>query len=169
MLGKISKMLGDHHGFTLIELMTVLIILGIILGIGVPKYLQVQATAAWEADEATIKNYAKAAETYAATTNKYGDGSTAGKGVTIQTLIAAGLIGNDALNRVNDGSGNSKKNEDGTTIDTYNAQEFLFNPSTGTVNNLGKIIKAMIGRPPHGQSTDYPKYPNDKTAVVWTN
>ena len=45
MLTKLTKILKSQKGFTLIELMTVLIILGVILGIGVPRYLQVQAKA----------------------------------------------------------------------------------------------------------------------------
>ncbi|NLO76837.1 MAG: prepilin-type N-terminal cleavage/methylation domain-containing protein, partial [Clostridia bacterium] len=76
MLTKLTKILKSQKGFTLIELMTVLIILGVILGIGVPRYLQVQAKAEWEADVSTIRNFAKAAETYAASINEYNQGVT---------------------------------------------------------------------------------------------
>ena len=108
MLTKLTKILKSQKGFTLIELMTVLIILGVILGIGVPRYLQVQAKAEWEADVSTIRNFAKAAETYAASINEYN------KGVTIEQLIGAGLIdGEIVLNRKKkgDNSNTSVKNK----------------------------------------------------------
>ena len=45
MPSKVGKTLHSQKGFTLVELMVVLIILGVILGIGVPKYAKVQAQA----------------------------------------------------------------------------------------------------------------------------
>jgi type IV pilus assembly protein PilA len=151
MLGKIRKMFKNQKGFTLVELMTVLIILGVILGIGVPKYLQVQAKAEWEADEATIRNFAKAAETYAASINTYHTG------ITLSELANAGLIdGNTVLNRTKDTDGKSVKNTESTAIDE--TQAFTFNQKTGNVNNLGAVVKDLIGEPPYG---DMPTYPND--------
>lgn len=159
MLSQIIKILKKQRGFTLIELMTVLIILGVILGIGVPKYLQVQAVAAWEADETTIKNYAKAAEVYAASINTYGGP------VSIDALIDAGLISDEALNRIND-EGVSEKNEDGKTIAQVDAEAaFTFNLETGAVNNLGTVIKKLIGPPPHGEK---PTYPADTNPNPWS-
>jgi prepilin-type N-terminal cleavage/methylation domain-containing protein len=162
MLGKISKVLKNQKGFTLVELMTVLIILGVILGIGVPKYLQVQAKAEWEADEATIRNFAKAAETYAASINKYSD-------VALSELDTAGIIDTDiVLNRINDGSNNSIKNTGTETTPPQavkaNDQTFKFNQETGNVNNLGEVVCKLIGKPPYGDS---PTYPNDTVEAGW--
>ncbi|MGI6587626.1 MAG: type IV pilin protein [Peptococcia bacterium] len=157
MLGKIRKMFKNQKGFTLVELMTVLIILGVILGIGVPKYLQVQAKAEWEADESTIKNFARAAETYAASMNTYHTG------ITLSDLATAGLIdGNTVLNRTKDTDGKSVKNTSGTAID--GDQKFEFNTDTGNVNNLGKVVCNLIGKPPYG---DPPTYPNDTVEAGW--
>jgi type IV pilus assembly protein PilA len=87
MLSKMRKMLKKQDGFTLIELMTVLIILGVILGIGVPKYMQVQAKAKYDADIATLQNIVKAAETYAVSKNDYSD-------IKLSDLATAGIIDN---------------------------------------------------------------------------
>lgn len=50
MFQKLSKKLRKKQGFTLIELIVVLAILGIILAIAVPNYLGVQAKAQEQAD-----------------------------------------------------------------------------------------------------------------------
>ncbi|MDD2433409.1 MAG: prepilin-type N-terminal cleavage/methylation domain-containing protein, partial [Clostridia bacterium] len=150
MLSKLTKMFKSQKGFTLVELMTVLIILAIVLAIGIPKYLQLQAKSGWEADADTIDNIAKAAETYAASINQYDES------VTIKTLIDYKLIdGNLELNRKNDEHNVSVKNKGeaatakkisdyGTTV------KFSFNEYTGNVNNRASAIQYMIGNPPYG-------------------
>jgi len=165
MLTKLTKILKSQKGFTLIELMTVLIILGVILGIGVPRYLQVQAKAEWEADVSTIRNFAKAAETYAASINEYN------KAVTIDQLIEAGLIdGEIVLNRKNSGSSNTSVKNKGevgeeNVAKAHGLKEFRFSPDSGRVVNLGEVVKNMIGRPPYGPG---PVFPEDTVAVDWT-
>lgn len=163
MLTKLTKILKSQKGFTLIELMTVLIILGVILGIGVPRYLQVQAKAEWEADVSTIRNFAKAAETYAASINEYN------QGVTIEDLIDAGLIdGAIVLNRKSGGENNTSvknKGEEGEqNVTAHNGVEFTFNNQSGRVNNLSNVIQTMIGNPPYGSG---PVFPEDTAPVNW--
>ncbi len=58
----LSKKLKNRKGFTLIELIVVLAILGIILAIAVPNYLGVQAKAAEDADARTAQLVEKAVE-----------------------------------------------------------------------------------------------------------
>lgn len=82
MLTKIRKALNNKKGFTLIELITVLVILGIILLIGIPRYMKYQERARWDADASTIKQFAKAAEVYAASH----EGTTT---VPVQDLITS--------------------------------------------------------------------------------
>ena len=140
MLGKIRKMLHNEKGFTLVELMTVLIILGVILAIGVPKYLKIQAKSEWDADKLTIENMAKAAEVYAAQKN-----TTAA--ITLKVLIDKGIIdGDTVLNRKSDG----KKNTAGTKISaTAENVSFTFDVDSGQVKNLSTIVTNMIGPDPY--------------------
>lgn len=55
MLKKLRKMLKKQEGFTLVELMIVVVILGILAGIGVQQYGNVQQRAKKAADEANRK------------------------------------------------------------------------------------------------------------------
>ncbi|WP_461360555.1 type IV pilin protein [Candidatus Darwinibacter acetoxidans] len=55
MLKKLRKMLKKQEGFTLVELMIVVVILGILAGIGVQQYANVQERAKKAADEANQK------------------------------------------------------------------------------------------------------------------
>ena len=55
MLKKLRKMLKKQEGFTLVELTIVVVILGILAGIGVQQYANVQERAKKAADEANRK------------------------------------------------------------------------------------------------------------------
>jgi type IV pilus assembly protein PilA len=55
MLKKLRKMLKKQEGFTLVELMIVVVILGILAGIGVQQYGNIQQRAKEAADDANRK------------------------------------------------------------------------------------------------------------------
>lgn len=61
---RLVNKLKNKKGFTLIELIVVLAVLGIIMAIAVPRFIGVQADAEEAADENTYKMIASAAELY---------------------------------------------------------------------------------------------------------
>lgn len=64
MLKKLRKMLKQQEGFTLVELMIVVVILGIISGIGIQQYGRVQESARESAHEANLRIIHGAAQMY---------------------------------------------------------------------------------------------------------
>jgi type IV pilus assembly protein PilA len=77
--------LKNKKGFTLIELIVVLAVLGIIALIAIPKFLGVQEAARQDADAATVESIEKAGELWSAMNNTYGT-------VTVSTLQSDGLL-----------------------------------------------------------------------------
>ena len=144
MLYKLRKLLIGNKGFTLIELMAVLIILGVVLAIGVPRYMKFQAQAEYDADVARIKSLAKQAEMYAVRNDDYTD-------KTISFLTNNNVINDIDLERRNDGSGNSVKNTDNKTISQVKGSAtFKFNADIGCVteDSINDVIFDLIGKPP---------------------
>ena len=64
MMKKIRKMLRQQEGFTLVELMVAVVILGILAGIGVQQYSRLQETARKNAHQANIRIIRSAVEMY---------------------------------------------------------------------------------------------------------
>ena len=64
MLKKLRKMLKKQEGFTLVELMIVVVILGILAGIGVQQYVNVQERAKGAAHNANLRIISSAANMY---------------------------------------------------------------------------------------------------------
>lgn len=60
----VKKTYSDSNGFTLIELIVVLAVLGIIALIAIPRYLKVQEQSKIDADYGTAASIAQAAELY---------------------------------------------------------------------------------------------------------
>ncbi|WZL71465.1 type II secretion system protein [Clostridiaceae bacterium 35-E11] len=74
MIKKINKMLRNKKGFTLVELIVVIAVLGILAGIAVPKYSGMRAKAHQVADEQAIVAMNKAIQLYGIEkTNSDGD------------------------------------------------------------------------------------------------
>lgn len=67
---KLYKMINNRKGFTLVELVIVIAIIGILAAVAIPKFMNVQSDAKAKADLATIQTINNAIELYCAKTNK---------------------------------------------------------------------------------------------------
>lgn len=79
MLKKLVRVLGNEGGFTLVELMVVLVIIGVIAGIAVPKvsgYREAAAARACEANRRAIETAIIAYEAHTGNTFSAGTGET---------------------------------------------------------------------------------------------
>jgi len=70
MMKKIRKMLKRQEGFTLVELMVAVVILGILAGIGVQQYGRIQRQAQIAAHNANVRIITNAANMYIMTKNE---------------------------------------------------------------------------------------------------
>lgn len=70
MLKKLRKLLKQPEGFTLVELMIVVVILGIISGIGIQQYGRIQEQARQSAHEANKRVIRSAAQLWVMSTSK---------------------------------------------------------------------------------------------------
>ncbi len=86
MLKKLTKK-RNQKGFTLVELVVVIAILGILMAIAVPRLMGFRTNAQLSADKATAATIGKAAELYAASNNL--------EQVEISDLTEAKLIENE--------------------------------------------------------------------------
>ncbi len=89
-----SRFKMKEKGYTLVELMTVIVIIGILVVIAVPVYSDVSANSREKADLANIRAIEDSIETYLAeNSGKYSnltlaaDGAIGGTGVTVGNLV----------------------------------------------------------------------------------
>lgn len=106
MLKKLRKMLKQQEGFTLVELMIVVVILGIISGIGIQQYGRVQESAKVSANQANIRIIKSAAQMYVMMADAIE--STAEDGNDIKKLV--GTDGDGFLEKVPDDPWNEGTN-----------------------------------------------------------
>ena len=88
MLSKIRKMLKHQEGFTLVELMIVVVILGILAGIGIQQYGRVQGEAKEKADQANVRVIKSAVQMYLL----MAEDDVVLSEVTLQDVVDAGYL-----------------------------------------------------------------------------
>jgi prepilin-type N-terminal cleavage/methylation domain-containing protein len=143
MLNKVRKALKSKEGFTLIELITVIVVLAIILGIGIPRYAMIQAQSEWDADVSTLRNLEKAAELWYArnpfvigTTDKtYGSETVSCVVIPFKTISDAGQFADDTTLKRKSSDGVTSVRNSGSTPETLASKnpEIVVDASTGKV------------------------------------
>lgn len=94
MLMKIRSMTRREEGFTLIELMVVILIIGILMAIAIPSFLAVRNRGFASAAKAARSSAVKAMELYAVDNEGSYAGATAAALVTLEPSLTAGAGAN---------------------------------------------------------------------------
>lgn len=118
---KLINKLKNRKGFTLVELIVVLAVLGVIMAIAVPRFTGVQEDAKEDSDLVSLEMVAKAAELYYIQENL-----TETDTITIETLIDKDYIDGFKMQ--------SKKYKTTTAITDSSAISY---DSDGTVKSIG--------------------------------
>ncbi len=80
-----------QEGFTLIELMIVILIIGILVGIAVPVFLAARSNAQAKSCQADQRNYETASDVFASETGSYPDAATKALGWAGPTGTSSGI------------------------------------------------------------------------------
>jgi len=145
----------NDEGFSIVELMIVVVVASIILSITVPRLLQARRSAIEASAVQTLRNYTSAQLTYLATTGSYGNYGT------INDLVRVGLVDATLVGGVKSGYrynfvlGNPPisytVNADPSIVDTDS--RFFFTNETG-------VIRFNIGAPADENSQPIPEFQN---------
>ena len=135
MLRKIRKMLKHQEGFTLVELMIVVVILGILAGVGIQQYGRVQTSAKASAHNANIKIITSAANMYLMAND------SVSQDFDVEDLVVAGYLDAVPRNPFGD-TGASPAGEYELVIEEHDTNEGFWDISVnpGPVDDKGALI-----------------------------
>ena len=135
MLRKIRKMLKHQEGFTLVELMIVVVILGILAGVGIQQYGRVQTSAKASAHNANIKIITSAANMYLMAND------SVSQDFDVEDLVVAGYLDAVPRNPFGD-TGDSPAGEYELEIEEHDTNEGFWDISVnpGPVDDKGALI-----------------------------
>jgi type IV pilus assembly protein PilA len=133
MLTKLRQRIGNESGFTLVELLVVMLILGILAAIAIPSFFN-QRDKARDADAKTLARTAQTAiETYATDNGGSYAGATPAALITIEST----------LNNADGGDGSA--NGDALTVPTATANTYQVTVASENTPNTFSISRAAGG------------------------
>lgn len=106
----LSKMRRGEKGFTLIELMIVVAIIGILAAIAIPQFASYRRRAQDSAAKSALKNLSTAQENYYAENNIYAAGRVNLTGWTVESIVTVTIAGADTTSWSATASHNSSSN-----------------------------------------------------------
>ena len=145
----------NNKGFTLIEILAAVTLMGILSGIGVASYTKYQEKVRKEAYEAMEKSAYAAAQNYLQATGSVVPAGATGKTINVQTLVDGGYLDNliDPRTKNTDCHSGSyvkvtKQNSSGTTLEEYTyivtikCRDYTSSRTEGGVTKEGKLYQS---------------------------
>lgn len=137
-----------NEGFTLVELIVVVAILGFLLSIAIPRYLTARETAAFNASKANLHNLASLMELYATEKGSYPKVTNN----AIENTAINWLKGHLAKSPKTPKTGSNYKYQgdaNGSSYTIYDPDEYTVDGSTTYIKvSSGAIIEATPSPPP---------------------
>ncbi len=143
------KLIHSKKGFTLIELMIVVAIIGILAAIAIPNFLKYQAKSKQSEAKVNLKGIFTSETSYFAEQNVYGTLAFANFSPSGTSRYAFGITNNTTIETGNTNVGNYATTGTGGTCGAFNTVSLAYDPASGSPNGFtagawGKISNLAI-------------------------